>query len=236
MDGIDGRSSLDTFRLYVERHPYATNYPGEVLNAISSTLGEVGQLHHPQKNDFIENYNWLVKVQPLNMERSYQFTIMATLADNLRPIDLNKAANMWYNLSLLFPDTGTVSGCWREIRSIRSYQRDIPQDTAPFHKLTFPLQPIVGTVPSHPSTTHIEMSLVPNPAKFSTEAKISISDPEMITLEVFDLLGKKIKDVFHGYVEMRDIPIDTHDLGQGEYYVRLQASGGTVTQKLVVNH
>ncbi|HWY36123.1 MAG TPA: hypothetical protein VNX68_15875, partial [Nitrosopumilaceae archaeon] len=144
MDGIDGRSSLDTFRLYVERHPFATHYPGEVISAIGSTLGEVAQLSHAQKNDFIENYNWLIRVQPLNMEAQYQFTIMTTLAGTLNPIDLNEAANMWYNISLLFPDTGTVSGCWREIRSIRNYQKDIPQDTTPFHKLTFPLQPIQG--------------------------------------------------------------------------------------------
>ena len=235
MDGIDGRSSLDTFRLYVERHPFATHYPGEVISAIGSTLGEVAQLSHAQKNDFIENYNWLIRVQPLNMEAQYQFTIMTTLAGTLNPIDLNEAANMWYNISLLFPDTGTVSGCWREIRSIRNYQKDIPQDTTPFHKLTFPLQPIQGATVTHAGNINVQMSLTPNPAKLNTIMKISMSDPEIITLEIYDILGKKIKDIFRGYSETRDIPIDTRDLNQGEYFVRLSTSGGVVTQKLVVN-
>ena len=234
---VDARKAIDTVRLYVERHPFATHLPGEVLDAINDGYGFVGSLTpHPVKNDWIEAYNWLLKIMPLNQEPPFQYTVLETLANDLGQFDLNESANMWWNMTLLYPDTGNVRTCWNSIRSIRHYQKEIPQDTTPFHKLNFPLQPLAGVTPSHTQNIHVEMNLVPNPAKFSTEAKISMSEPGMITLEVFDLLGKKVKNIFHGYVENSNIPIDTHDLGQGEYYIRLQSSGGIVTQKLIVNH
>ena len=231
-NGVDNKKALDTIRLYVERHPFATTLPGEVLSAIDYTLLFVNLT----KNDLIENYNWLIEIMPLNKEPAYQYTVLETLAGDLNQFDLNAAANMYWNISLWYPDTGSVRMCWNNIRSIRHYQKEIPQDTTPFHRLTLPLQPLAGVAPSYTQNIHVEMNLVPNSAKLSTEARISMSEPGMITLEVFDLLGKKIKDIFHGYIENSNVPIDTHDLGQGEYYIRLQSSAGVVTQKLIVNH
>lgn len=237
LNGIDPRNSLDTFRLYIERHPYATKYPGEVLDAISSTLAQTSQLPHAQKKEFIDNYNWLVKVQPANMENSYQFEVLGTMADCLEQIDLNEAADMWWNISILFPDTGSVNLCWRYIKEIRYYQKDIPQDTTPFHKLTFPLQPLPGGTSGITPVPNgfVTLSLLPNPAKESTIAQISTTNTGIYTLQLFDLLGKNVRDMFSEHITFgkKDINLNLSNLSSGEYYLRLLYPGGVKTVKLV---
>lgn len=79
------------------------------------------------------------------------------------------------------------------------------------------------------------MILVPNPADISTSANITLPSAGIIVLQLYDLLGNKVKDVFSGIVEFgkHAIVIDTRDLNQGEYYLRMEYPGGVKTVKLV---
>jgi hypothetical protein len=237
-NGIDAKKALDTVRLYVERHPYATRLPGEVLSAMNHTLLFTNELPNSSKSDWIDNYNWLIKIMPLNSETAFQYTALVTIAGNLNGMDeLNEAANMWWNISQWYPDTGSVSGCWREIRSIRHYQKEIPQDTTPFHKLTFPLQPLPGGTSgvNNNIATSVTFTIAPNPAKENTTAKISTTVSGLFTMQIYDLLGRKVEDVFSGSIEAgkRKINIDMKDLPSGEYYLRLGYPGGVKTVKLI---
>ena len=174
---------------------------------------------------------------PLNNEASFQYTVLGTLASTLEQINLNDAANMWWNISILYPDTGSVSLCWRYIRSIRSYQKDIPQDTTPFHKLTFPLQQLPGGssgITSAPEE-HVTFSIVPNPVRETTVAEISTTISGTYTLQLFDLLGKKVRDIFSEYIEFgkKEIPLDLSSIAKGEYYFRMTCPTVVKTLKLI---
>src|SRR5690349_2262625 len=81
---VDNRKALDTVRLYVERHPFATSAPGKTIIAISYTVSFTAWLPNSSDNDIILNYNWLVKVQPFNMQPIYQAAIIATLANDIQ--------------------------------------------------------------------------------------------------------------------------------------------------------
>lgn len=236
---VDPRKALDTVRLYVEKHPYATTFPGEVTSAINHTIGFVNEFVPLYKSDWIDNYNWLIKMQPVNSEPSYQYTIFETLADNLSQIDLNEAANMYWNMTFIFPDTGAVSRIWKSIRSIRKYQKSMPQDTTPFHKLTFPLQPMPGGtngISSSRNEGSTSLSVTPNPAKYEVKVIFSLPSKFFIKLSLYDILGREIQTVASGIEDegKHTIPLSVADLSPSTYYLRMEYPGGVTTQKLVI--
>jgi hypothetical protein len=236
---VDARKALDTCRLYVERHPYATQYPGQVLSAIGYAFGFVGQLPNISKKDWIDSYNWFIKILSLNSEDSYQFTVLETMADNLGQIDLNASANLWWNISLLYPDTGTVSRCWKNIISIRKYQAWIPQDTTPFHKLTFPLEPLSGGSNAAPNIQErLNLSINPNPAKDNALVTFELPDRKEVKISLYDILGKEIKKVSNSLEDkgLHTKSIAVTDITPGTYFVRMEYTGGVLTKSLIVEH
>jgi hypothetical protein len=236
-DGVCYPCMRDTMKMYVEQHPFATHFLGEVMDAIPGTWFAAGMSPGPRVPKAIDHYNWLIKMQPINYESQYQAIIIYTLAGCLGSIDLNAAANMYYNYSLLFPDSESMKDAWDEIRSIRHYQKEIPQDTTPFHKLTFPLQPLPGGTSgvNNNIATSVTFSLAPNPAEENTTAEISTTVSGLFTMQIYDLLGRKVENIFSGSVEAgkRKINIDMKDLPSGEYYLRLGYPGGVKTVKLM---
>jgi hypothetical protein len=237
--GDHTHKGLDTLRLYVERHPYATTPPGETLGAISETIGFTGNLHAAGKNDWIEEYNWLVKIQPLNSERSYLSEVITSLAYTLKPFDRNEAANMWYNFSLIFDDSADVAFAWDNIKQIRKFQKLIPEDSTPFHVLTFPLAPLAGVKPQHKTTSsNIELSLVPNPATTSSYINVELPKSKYLTISLYDLLGRRIRQIASDYFEAgsHSLSFDVHDLSPGSYYIRLECPTGVITKSVIIQH
>ncbi|HEY6171293.1 MAG TPA: T9SS type A sorting domain-containing protein, partial [Candidatus Kapabacteria bacterium] len=59
---------------------------------------------------------------------------------------------------------------------------------------------------------------------------------ETISIELYDVLGNKRMTLADGIYEtgVHAIPIDTKDIPQGSYFVRLQTSGQVITKKLIV--
>lgn len=234
----DYRKALDTMRLYAELHPFAVYSPGEVITAIVRTLGETAQLPNRTENDYILEYNWLVKIQPVNPDRYYQAAVIGTLASTLEAFDLNAGANMWYNYSLLFPDTGDVNLAWRRIKSIRNYQKEIPEDTTEFYVLRFPLQPKMDVKPPVAQTESIVgMSVIPNPAASSSTLILSATESTIADIRIFDVLGKDVMAIYSGILSMgiSEYPLTLSNLSAGTYYVRVQHRGGVETQSLVID-
>ncbi|MEP7235400.1 MAG: T9SS type A sorting domain-containing protein [Ignavibacteriota bacterium] len=236
-DGVCFPCMRDTMKMYVEQHPFATHFLGEVMDAIPGTWYAASNVPGATIVDRIDHFNWLVKMQPVNQESEYQAIIIYTMAGCLWSIDLNEAANMFYNYSLMFPDSGSAADAWREIKIIRHYQSEIPQDTTPFHVLHFPLQPLPGgTSGVHTNGVNIvTFTIQPNPAKENTTAEISTSQSGLYSLQLYDVLGKKVKDVFSARIEAgkKEITLGLQDLGVGEYYLRLAYPGVVKTVKLV---
>jgi hypothetical protein len=233
----DFRRALDTCRLYVELHPFATKPPGEVLVSISNTIFYTANLPNRSQNDWILNHNWLVKMYTNNTEQVYKVRVWKTMATNMENFDLNEAANLWYNYSLVYNDTGNVAMAWERIKSIRGYQAQIPMDTTPFHVISFPPDPIVsGVSPVVHSSTPIEISINPNPAKTETELSFSIEERSAVHIELFDILGRSVKKVYAGMLEegKHTYPISITGLAEGMYYVRVTANGAVTTKSIRV--
>jgi hypothetical protein len=236
----DFRKALDTMRAYVELHPFAVWSPGQTLSGINHTLGYTSQLPNLNTNDWIKNYNWLVKIYPANPASQYQATVIMTLADDLRQFDLNEAANMWYNYSLIYPDSGDAAVAWSNIKAIREYQKDIPLDTTPFHVLKFPLDTLAlqGVKPPVAKTllTSVDIGIVPNPAKLASEVTLDVTGRNVYDVRLYDALGKEVMKVYSGLLDegKHNYTLSLKDITFGTYYLRVQYPGGVITRSLVV--
>jgi len=229
----DFRNALDTIRLYVELHPYATKGEGKVIISIGNSIFYTAQLPNSSTNDWVANHNWLVKIYPNNTDPEYQSKVWRTMATNMENFDLNEAANLWYNYSLVYKDTGNVVRAWKAIKSIRGYQAQIPMDTAPFHVISFPPDPIIsGVSPVAYSSNPIKITISPNPAKTEPELSFSLEERSAIRIELFDVLGRSVKKVYTGMVDEGEhsYPISISDLVDGMYYVRVSANDVATTK------
>jgi hypothetical protein len=82
----------------------------------------------------------------------------------------------------------------------------------------------------------ITLSISPNPTERNTTLSFGHNRPDAISIELYDVLGNKRMTLADGIYEtgVHTILINTKDLPQGSYFVRLQTSGQVVTRKLIV--
>lgn len=234
---IDPRHALDTMRMYVDQHPYATKLPGQLQAAVGSTVGLTNRLPNLRLADWITNYDWLVQVQTRNDERAYQDAVIRELAFTLMNIDYNEAANMFYNYTLLFPDSMDAAYAWQEIHNIRNYQSYIPEDTTPFHIIHFPLEPKAGGagVSANSIEAGFNLSILANPAREETDLQFSAPIHCQCRITLFDVLGRQVQNVFAGMVDagVHTVQLNLKSVSTGSYYIRLEYPGGVLTRKLV---
>jgi hypothetical protein len=236
---VDPVHALDTMRMYVELHPYATHLPGKVFSALNYTVGITNRLPNVRLSNWINNYNWLVVQQPRNSEAAFQAGAVLALASTLEHIDLNEAANMYYNYALMFPDSADVAEAWRGIRDIRNYQSLIPEDTTPFHKLTFPVQQKQGgaiVTGGEIKAITYDLAIASNPAIDGTDISFTLPIRSECHLGVYDVLGKEEISMLDGYRERgsHTVHLQTRGLSTGTYYVRLEYPGGVTSESLKV--
>lgn len=76
----------------------------------------------------------------------------------------------------------------------------------------------------------------PNPFNPSTNIAFSLERDGWADLTVFNLLGQKVADLVHGLTKAgrHTVVFDAADLAPGLYFCRLQASGATAVQKLLL--
>jgi hypothetical protein len=92
----------------------------------------------------------------------------------------------------------------------------------------------LGNTPSS-VTTRATMSqntfaFYPNPAASQATIIYTLTKPGNVTLEIYDLLGRKVKYIPHGELSIGEHSemLDLHELGNGTYLCRM-ISGGTVS-------
>jgi hypothetical protein len=84
------------------------------------------------------------------------------------------------------------------------------------------------------ATTTLLMN--PNPASNSTEIQFSLDHAQHATIELFDVLGNRVRQLVD---EVRpegesSIQLETSNLSNGTYFVRMQSARTLTTRKLVV--
>jgi hypothetical protein len=76
----------------------------------------------------------------------------------------------------------------------------------------------------------------PNPFNPVTEIRFELLRSGQITLEVFDLLGKKVRTLVSGHrsAGIHEMTFDAKDLATGVYFYRLQSGHATKTRKMLL--
>ena len=82
------------------------------------------------------------------------------------------------------------------------------------------------------------LSNYPNPAQESTTISYQLNNSGFARLELFNLTGKKVKDLFVGQQNsgVTTLNVSTAELKSGIYFYKLTIDGQSVVNKLVVQH
>ena len=239
--GIDPVKCRDSMRKYVELHPFATVYPGETVSGLgtanTSTYDIWYSLSGSSNEPFINQYNWLVRMQPVNLEEKYQKSIIQLLASMLDNLDWNEEANMLWNYTQLFPeDTGIAHSIWHSIEGLRQTQSRVPQDTTPFHRLTFPLQPLQDNgVNQNVTAPRVNVTISnPNVAEITINYELAY-DGEADFI-IFNQLGNEMLHKRAEYLQRgnQKIVLPLNGLPSGAYYLRMMAGSSVITKPFLV--
>ena len=77
--------------------------------------------------------------------------------------------------------------------------------------------------------------IYPNPASAITCIPVETSNNTNATLDVYDMIGKKIKNIYTGTISgKKNFFINAADLAKGVYMVTLKTNNFSQTQKLIV--
>ena len=240
--GIDPYMCRDSMRRYCELHPYATVSPGQTLNAFRYTFKSSGDIWWATPGNsnepWVNEYNWFVKMQPINPDMLYQKYVINGLANCLSGIDWNEEANMWYNYTLLFPeDSVDVASCWHTINGIRERQSRVPEDTTPFHKLTFPLKPLENAVVLHGvSGNSSAITIISDPSGKAITVTYDLMYDGDADFAILDQLGRELVHKRTNYLAKgsQKMTLQLDGLGSGSYYLRLLTGSSVVTKPFLV--
>ena len=86
-----------------------------------------------------------------------------------------------------------------------------------------------------PSTFRLEQNY-PNPFNPVTNISFDVAKAGAVKLEVFDVLGRKVADLFNGNkaVGSYNVAFDASKLGSGVYLARYTAGGNVFIQKMTL--
>ena len=84
--------------------------------------------------------------------------------------------------------------------------------------------------------TPVISRICPNPASGSVAFSFIIPDQGQVSLDIFDISGHRVMNLFEGVLAPGEHDISTDiDLGSGLYFYRLSAGGGSAAGKLVIS-
>ncbi|MDP4219828.1 MAG: T9SS type A sorting domain-containing protein [Bacteroidota bacterium] len=82
----------------------------------------------------------------------------------------------------------------------------------------------------------LSLEAVPNPAINNTVIRYYLPEQEQLTLEIYDVLGKKLITLFEGKATQgfHDVTLATELLPAGEYFCKLQAGNTELLRKIIL--
>jgi hypothetical protein len=91
-------------------------------------------------------------------------------------------------------------------------------------------------VPHREISQGYTLSASPNPFNPTTTIRYDVTTTGLVSLTVFDVLGRRLTTLFTGLVPAGSYSIDWNaaDLPSGVYFCRMEAGGGTLMQKMVL--
>jgi hypothetical protein len=78
--------------------------------------------------------------------------------------------------------------------------------------------------------------ITPNPASLETTLQISLQQSLDVTVELFDLTGRKVQTIFSGNLSKgsHSLRVDMKSLHSGNYLVRMKTPNASLQQKLII--
>jgi len=100
------------------------------------------------------------------------------------------------------------------------------------------VHPPYVSVPSEPGAGHrLLVELVPNPARNHATLRYSLPSPSPVSLAIFDLQGRRVASILSGESQSagdHEVQVRTESWPAGSYFYRLEASGQSAMEKLLV--
>ncbi len=92
------------------------------------------------------------------------------------------------------------------------------------------------TVDINETLSSDDISIHPNPVAATANIEFSLANNSDVNIAVFDILGKKITDLYNGEMSMglQNITWDVNELNNGVYFVKIQMNNQVVTKKIMV--
>jgi len=99
-----------------------------------------------------------------------------------------------------------------------------------------PPSPMKHAALPHPS--NYLLSAFPNPFNSTSILRLEVPQPEIVRVELFDVLGRRVKELWSGAVaEEKEVALDGSALSSGVYFVRMTNTiwnRPLITTKIVV--
>jgi hypothetical protein len=235
--GVNNQFALDTMRLFVERFPMyrplipaALNYTGQIV----ADMADTGKYVVTQ--DWIDQYNWLVSIYTADTAAWYETRILFAMSGAEDYFNRNETVNLLWNMERLFPMSYSTDSTG--IASIRNYQKEIPEDTTPFHLIQMPPIPYGVNAVTPSIAQNITLSVVPNPANQTITAYINTTFSAPATLEIYDALGQRVVALPSPRLQMgtNQFNFDCTTLAAGNYFLRLATGGNVQTVQITIVH
>lgn len=236
--GIDYQKSYDTLKLYCETHPYAYTYPGQLIEAIKQAGMCVPMLSGNTENNWISYYNWLRSRYATNDADAYRRSVGRLLASAAIQFDRNLAANLFYNLSLLFPDSLNVDYCARAIEQVRVGQADRGEDTTVFSIIDFPPPPYGSSsvIGAEAIEKNLKINVNSNPSSGDIAVEIELARSSSLSVSIYDLLGRRHLELWNGLAVSvsKQFKIPSGALKPGVYFVKVEIDGRVCSRRFVI--
>ncbi len=148
----------------------------------------------------------------------------------------NTGAN-WYADSYLAIDQGPI------IDMIENYRTRLLWDLFMANPEIQPALDAIGftediTTGTQSTTAAMPWSVSPNPAGEVLNVELAVLKNQTLTLDVLDLQGQRVREVFHqknSQAGLLKMPVDLAGLPKGLYFLRLRGEGGVQVLKFIKN-
>lgn len=79
-----------------------------------------------------------------------------------------------------------------------------------------------------------KVNMYPNPASSVVNISVDAIEAEDMTIELYDLAGRRVETIFSGIMSSKMISLNTDNLNDGSYHVVFSSASGTLRRQLIV--
>jgi len=93
------------------------------------------------------------------------------------------------------------------------------------------------SVPASSTSDAVQLGCYPNPFYSASKISYTLDEPEMVSIEVYDILGRKVRTVvsdIQGAGE-HEVTFDGSNLSEGIYYAKLKTSSAQSQIKMILS-